>query len=177
MNAAPEPSESALGTSDIKDPATDLTASYALEPSYVRPLLARVLASSGETVPTYCPFNGQPLAMIPQSTPQDVDEAFRRARRAQEQWARYLFNQAFRFFRLGYASALAWTALAEDRTALENQWYCVMQDPEPIAFVGFETSPGELYSRGDAGDDLGHQGPRAVQGHGVSAGGSRGHAA
>ena len=88
MNAAPEPSNSALGTSDIKDPATDLTASYALEPSYVRPLLARVVASSNETVPTYCPFNGQPLAMIPQSTPQDVDEAFRGARRAQEQWAR-----------------------------------------------------------------------------------------
>ena len=93
MNAAPEPHESALGTSDIKDPATDLTASYALEPSYVRPLLARVLASSGETVPTYCPFNGQPLAMIPQSTPQDVDEAFRRARRAQEQWARTSFAE------------------------------------------------------------------------------------
>jgi hypothetical protein len=50
-------------------------------------------------------------------------------------------------------AGLHWTALAEDRMALENQWYCVMQDPEPVAFVGFETSPGELYSRGDAGDE------------------------
>jgi delta 1-pyrroline-5-carboxylate dehydrogenase len=92
MNA-PEPSESAVGTSEIKDPATDLTASYALDPAYLRPLLARVVATSGDTVPTYCPFNGQPLAMIPQSTPEDVEEAFRRARRAQEQWARTSFEE------------------------------------------------------------------------------------
>lgn len=48
---------------------------------------------------------------------------------------------------------LHWTVLDEDRTALENQWYCVMEKPEPIAFVGFETSPGTLYSQGDAGDE------------------------
>ena len=34
------------------------------------------------------PLGDQPLAHIPQSTAADVDEAFRRARRAQEQWAR-----------------------------------------------------------------------------------------
>lgn len=50
-------------------------------------------------------------------------------------------------------AGLEWTGLDEDRTALENQWYCVMRDPEPLAFVGFETSPETLYSRGDAGDE------------------------
>ncbi len=70
-----------------------------------------------------------------------------------------LVERGTRVFAFGVGSpqnppaGLHWTALAEDRTALENQWYCVMQDPEPIAFVGFETSPGELYSRGDAGDE------------------------
>ena len=44
--------------------------------------------TKGTSVPTYCPFNGQPLGSIPQSTAADVDEAYRRARRAQEQWAR-----------------------------------------------------------------------------------------
>jgi acyl-CoA reductase-like NAD-dependent aldehyde dehydrogenase len=72
----------------LRDPATDPTASYALEPSVVRALTDRVVATSGEAVPTYCPFNGQPLGSIPQSTAADVAEAFRRARRAQEQWAR-----------------------------------------------------------------------------------------
>lgn len=50
-------------------------------------------------------------------------------------------------------AGLHWTALEEDRTALENQWYCVMQDPEPVAFVGFEVTPGAQYASGDAGDE------------------------
>ncbi|HJR38299.1 MAG TPA: succinic semialdehyde dehydrogenase [Nocardioidaceae bacterium] len=69
------------------DPEHDVTAAYALEPAYVRALTARVVSCTGESVPTTCPFNGQPLAMIPQSGEADVAEAYRRARRAQEVWA------------------------------------------------------------------------------------------
>ena len=90
MSATPDPapeSGSSLGTSGPSDPEHDLTASYALDPAYVRALTARIVSTSGESVTTSCPFNGQPLAAIPQSSLQDVAEAFTRARRAQEQWA------------------------------------------------------------------------------------------
>ena len=90
MNAQPEPSRSpssGLGPAGPHDPEHDLTASYALEPGYVRGLTDRVVSSSGQSVATYCPFNGQPLAMIPQSSSADVAEAYQRARRAQEAWA------------------------------------------------------------------------------------------
>jgi succinate-semialdehyde dehydrogenase / glutarate-semialdehyde dehydrogenase len=79
MNAHP--------TADVRDPAHDPTASYALEPSYVAALTRRVVSSTGETVPTTCPFSGQPLGYVPQSDAGDVDEAFARARRAQAAWA------------------------------------------------------------------------------------------
>jgi acyl-CoA reductase-like NAD-dependent aldehyde dehydrogenase len=72
----------------LRDPVSDPTASYALEPSFVRALTGRLVATSGDSVPTSCPFNGQPLGSIPQSSAEDVAEAFRRARRAQEAWAR-----------------------------------------------------------------------------------------
>ncbi len=89
MTAHPDPVDPAgLGTDDLRDPGHDLTASYALEPSYVRALTDRVLATSGEALTAHCPFNGQPLGAIPQSTEADVEEAFARARRAQESWAR-----------------------------------------------------------------------------------------
>lgn len=70
------------------DPEHDPRASYALEPEYVAALVARVLSTTGATSPTYSPINGQPLANIPQSSTDDVVEAFRRARRAQAAWAR-----------------------------------------------------------------------------------------
>ena len=70
------------------DPEHDPTASYALEPEDVASLTGRILATSGETVPVHSPLNGQPLAHVPQSSDDDVDKAFARARRAQEQWAR-----------------------------------------------------------------------------------------
>jgi succinate-semialdehyde dehydrogenase/glutarate-semialdehyde dehydrogenase len=76
-----------LGVDGPGDPVVDPTASYALDPAYVRALTARVVASGEESLSTSCPFNGQPLAVVPQSTPEDVAEAFRRARRAQESWA------------------------------------------------------------------------------------------
>ncbi len=79
---APAPAEFAP-----HDPEHDSTASYALDPAYVRALTGRVVASSAAPVTTYSPFNGQPLATVPQSTEADVDQAYRRARRAQEAWA------------------------------------------------------------------------------------------
>ncbi|HSJ21507.1 MAG TPA: succinic semialdehyde dehydrogenase [Nocardioidaceae bacterium] len=90
MPATPEPTSqpgSRLGLSGPADPEHDPTASYALDPSYVRSLTSRIVTTSGESVTVTCPFNGQPLAVIPQSSPSDVAEAFARARKAQEQWA------------------------------------------------------------------------------------------
>lgn len=45
-----------------------------------------------------------------------------------------------------------WTALPPQRHAMENQWYLVTREPEPIAFVGFEASPEELRGAGAATD-------------------------
>jgi acyl-CoA reductase-like NAD-dependent aldehyde dehydrogenase len=70
------------------DPEHDPTASYALDRGYVWTLTQRLLATSGETVEVRSPLNDQPLAHVPQSSEADVEEAFRRARRAQEDWAR-----------------------------------------------------------------------------------------
>ncbi|MGA8846379.1 MAG: succinic semialdehyde dehydrogenase [Nocardioides sp.] len=75
------------------DPEHDPTASYALEPSYVESLTARVLATSGRTVRVDTPLTGAPLAHIPQSSDADVAEAFVRARRAQAAWARVPLDQ------------------------------------------------------------------------------------
>ena len=86
----PDPSHdrgAGLGVDGPADPEHDPSASYALEPAYVRSLTGRILARTDDTVTTYCPFSGQPLAVIPQSSADDVAEAFRRARRAQEAWA------------------------------------------------------------------------------------------
>ena len=70
------------------DPEHDPTASYALEPDYVASLTSRVVSTSGATSAVSSPLNGQPIAHIPQSSPDDVAEAFARARRAQATWAR-----------------------------------------------------------------------------------------
>jgi succinate-semialdehyde dehydrogenase / glutarate-semialdehyde dehydrogenase len=70
------------------DPEHDPTASYALDRGYVRDLTDRLVASSGRTEEVRSPIGDQPLAHIPQSTEADVEEAFRRGRRAQEAWAR-----------------------------------------------------------------------------------------
>ena len=70
------------------DPEHDPTASYALEPDYVASLTDRILATSGEAKQSHSPINGAPVAHIPQSTEDDVVEAFARARRAQLAWAR-----------------------------------------------------------------------------------------
>src|SRR3954462_28990 len=72
----------------LRDPEHDATASYALEPGYVAALTDRLIATSGETHEVRSPIDGAPLAHVPQSSEEDVVEAFARARTAQEQWAR-----------------------------------------------------------------------------------------
>ena len=71
------------------DPEHDPTASYALEPDYVASLTSRVVGHDrrdrgGRTRRS----TAQPLAHVPQSSDDDVAEAFARARRAQAAWAR-----------------------------------------------------------------------------------------
>src|SRR5688500_7497081 len=70
------------------DPEHDPRASYALEPAYVTRLTDRVISTTGTTVTVSSPLDGAPLANIPQSSEADVDEAYRRARAAQREWAR-----------------------------------------------------------------------------------------
>jgi Sensory domain in DIguanylate Cyclases and Two-component system len=45
-----------------------------------------------------------------------------------------------------------WVRLPEDHGALANQWFLVTQTPEPLAFVGFETSPLDRIGQGGAAD-------------------------
>ncbi len=70
------------------DPEHDPRASYALEPEYAGVLTSHLVATAGTTAAVRSPLNDAPLAHIPQSTVQDVAEAFARARRAQADWAR-----------------------------------------------------------------------------------------
>ncbi|MCZ4499946.1 MAG: gabD2 1, partial [Marmoricola sp.] len=70
------------------DPEHDPRASYAFEPEYVAALTNRLIATTGSGVTSYAPATGKPLAVIPQSSEADVKEAFARARRAQQAWAR-----------------------------------------------------------------------------------------
>src|SRR4051794_10011350 len=70
------------------DPEHDPTASYALDRGYVQRLTRRLAATSGRTAEVRSPLNGQPVAHLPQSTEADIEEAFRRARQAQQLWAR-----------------------------------------------------------------------------------------
>src|SRR3954467_3303572 len=71
-----------------RDPEHDATASYALEPEYAESLTRRLLATTGTTVEVRSPLNGAPLAHIPQSSAEDVAQAFARARKAQQAWSR-----------------------------------------------------------------------------------------
>ena len=73
---------------DLRDPDHDPTATYALEPSRVRELTGLVLTTGSESRRAISPVTGAPLGDIPLSTEADVEEAFRRARRAQAAWAR-----------------------------------------------------------------------------------------
>jgi len=45
-----------------------------------------------------------------------------------------------------------WVRLPEDQAAIENQWLLVAEEPEPIAFVGFETSDPDRFGRVEVTD-------------------------
>jgi hypothetical protein len=45
----------------------------------------------------------------------------------------------------GPLAGVDWVRLPEDQAALQNQWLLVAETPEPIAFVGFETSEPERF--------------------------------
>jgi hypothetical protein len=47
---------------------------------------------------------------------------------------------------------IRWVSLPEDQAAIQNQWFLVTEAPEPIAFVGFETSPPERFGRAGVTD-------------------------
>ncbi|GAB3851449.1 succinic semialdehyde dehydrogenase [Nocardioides maradonensis] len=70
------------------DPEHDPRATYVLEPSYVARLTDRILSTTGRTLPLMSPLDGAPIAQIPQSSADDVADAFARARAAQVEWAR-----------------------------------------------------------------------------------------
>ena len=96
----PEPLDPGA-TDTLLDPETDPSASWALDQGLVRRLTGLLRATSGEAVRAVSPLNGQPLGDIPQSTTSDVDEAFKRARRAQRVWAQTsLDERAAVFLRL-----------------------------------------------------------------------------
>jgi succinate-semialdehyde dehydrogenase/glutarate-semialdehyde dehydrogenase len=115
------------------DPEHDPRASYALEPEYVATLTGRVLSTSGRTVPTTSPLDGAPLADIPQSGVEDVADAYRRARVAQEAWAR--------------------TSL-EERSAAMFRFHDLVLDrmPEILDLIGLESGK----ARKHAYDEVAH---------------------
>ncbi len=80
-----QPTDPAVGP---RDPEHDPTATYALDRAYTASLTARIAATTDQTHEVRSPLNDQPLAHIPQSSAQDVADAFARARRAQRDWAR-----------------------------------------------------------------------------------------
>ncbi len=101
MNATPEPTEpsgTGAAAADLLDPDHDPLASYALDQALVRRLTGLLTASSGESVKSLSPITGQPLGYIPQSTAADVEEAFRRARKAQAAWARTTIEERSALF-------------------------------------------------------------------------------
>jgi hypothetical protein len=52
----------------------------------------------------------------------------------------------------GELPGLAWVRLPEDQAAIQNQWLLVTEQPEPIAFVGFETSDPAQFGRAGVTD-------------------------
>ncbi|HJQ07134.1 MAG TPA: succinic semialdehyde dehydrogenase [Nocardioides sp.] len=70
------------------DPEHDPRATYVLEPAYVARLTGRILSTTGRSVPLTSPLDGAPIAHIPQSSADDVADAFARARAAQVEWAK-----------------------------------------------------------------------------------------
>jgi succinate-semialdehyde dehydrogenase/glutarate-semialdehyde dehydrogenase len=84
MSVSPDPA----ANTELRDPQHDPTASYALDRSYARRLTVLVAASTADAKLATSPANLAPLAMIPQSTVEDVEAAFARAEQVQGRWAR-----------------------------------------------------------------------------------------
>jgi acyl-CoA reductase-like NAD-dependent aldehyde dehydrogenase len=70
------------------DPEHEPSATLAFEPEYAAALTQRLVATTGQSATVSSPLTGQPLTHVPQSSEADVAEAFRRAPRAQAEWAR-----------------------------------------------------------------------------------------
>lgn len=70
----------------LRDPETDLTATYALDPGRVR-RLAGVALATGQEHTLHTPMTGAPLGTVTLSTEDDVERAFTLAREAQRSWA------------------------------------------------------------------------------------------
>src|SRR4051794_15596402 len=96
MNAPDD--QAGAPTTEVLDPDLHLSASYALDQTMVRGLTAQLVATGEESAPAVSPINGQPLGYVPQSTPADVDEAFRRARVAQAKWAQTSLEERAEIF-------------------------------------------------------------------------------
>jgi len=84
MSASPDPT----ANTELRDPQHDPTASYALDQAFARRLTALVKSNGVEAKLASSPADLAPLAMIPQSTVEDVAAAFARAERVQAEWAR-----------------------------------------------------------------------------------------
>ena len=83
----------------LADPETDPRATYVVDHGLARRLTARVVcAPVPETVLTHTPMTGAPLALLPQSTPDDVTAAYASARSAQRSWSRTPIPQRARIF-------------------------------------------------------------------------------
>lgn len=75
-------------SSTVADPELDPTATYAVDPAFVRRVAARVVAGPrASTHTSRTPMSGAPLATFPISTPDDVLVAVGTARAAQRAWA------------------------------------------------------------------------------------------
>ncbi len=90
-----KPADKVVGTGP-RDPEFDVSATYALDQSYVRQLTNRLVATSGEFTTDYAPATGQPLGVVPKSTPDDVLTAYKRARRVAKRWAESSYEERTR---------------------------------------------------------------------------------
>jgi len=85
------------------------------------PRLARqVVATSGESLVVRSPFDLEPIGEVPRSTAEDVAEAARRARVAQEAWAQRSLSDRARIFRRFHDAVLERQEEVLDLVQLES---------------------------------------------------------
>ena len=78
------------------DPEHEVGATYALHQSYVRSLTRRLVATSGQSTTIHAPATGQPLGVVPKSTPDDVLAAFTASRTVAKEWAQTAYEERSR---------------------------------------------------------------------------------